>query len=174
MLTKRSSITFERCAVVTWVIPLANGPSSRSTTCLPALASRYAVVSPAIPAPTTHTSQSKSAANRRDFGSLTVAPQIDSLCAAIIGETRSMIGPPTPGAVTSHRSESCKPRAILAFLQPRRKKSGPSRSLDRYISVANQVEFGRDDASRWVGRWHAVRLETHRFPLAGRASSRIG
>src|SRR5688572_7308858 len=40
------------CAVVACVMPPATGPSSRTATCLPERASRYAVVRPAMPAQT--------------------------------------------------------------------------------------------------------------------------
>ena len=54
---KRSSITHARWAVVNSVSPAATfGLPSSTTTDLPALASRYAVVSPAMPAPITHAS----------------------------------------------------------------------------------------------------------------------
>ena len=45
---------------------------------LPSLHSKYAVVSPAIPAPTMHTSASTSDASRRQTGILAVADQTDS------------------------------------------------------------------------------------------------
>src|SRR5205823_12720035 len=58
-----SSSTHARCAVVNAVSPwAATGLASSTTTFLPSEASRYAVVSPAIPLPTMHTSYSQSSA----------------------------------------------------------------------------------------------------------------
>ena len=54
--TNPSSIWLFRWALLRPVCPDATGPSSSTITCLPARASSRAVVSPAIPPPTTNTS----------------------------------------------------------------------------------------------------------------------
>jgi NAD(P)-dependent dehydrogenase (short-subunit alcohol dehydrogenase family) len=55
------------------------GPSSRTMTFFPARASVYAVVSPAIPAPTMHTSHSASAPSGGWFGMSAVAIQAETV-----------------------------------------------------------------------------------------------
>src|SRR5690349_18200542 len=70
-------MALDRWAVVTWVMPPASGPSSRTTTDLPALVSRYAVDSPAMPAPTTQTSARVSSRSGEQSGIRTVAAQTD-------------------------------------------------------------------------------------------------
>src|SRR5687767_14396429 len=68
-----------RCAVVICVMPPASGPSSSSATCLPERARRYAVVTPAMPAPTTQTSTLRFSCRGGNSGSAAVAVQIDWL-----------------------------------------------------------------------------------------------
>lgn len=69
-----------RCAVVRPVSPEPTAPSSSTMTDLPALRRRYAVVSPAIPAPTTQTSACSFRVRLEDSGRGAVAIQTEVEC----------------------------------------------------------------------------------------------
>src|SRR3954454_15098258 len=73
-------MALDRWAVLRGVCPLATGPSSRTTTDRPARASRYAVVRPAMPAPTTHTSARVSLGRGAGEGTSAVAIHTEVLC----------------------------------------------------------------------------------------------
>src|SRR5262245_17631114 len=79
-------MALDRWAVVTRVMPPARGPSSRTTTALPACVSWYAVVRPAMPAPTTQTSARASSSSEGQSGILAVAAQTDrSVAGSVFG-----------------------------------------------------------------------------------------
>src|SRR5687768_7059415 len=65
------------CAVVTCVMPPATGPLSSTATCLPERASRYAVVRPAMPAPTMQASTWRFSCSGGNSGIAAVPDQTD-------------------------------------------------------------------------------------------------
>src|SRR5688572_32165342 len=73
------------CAVVRPVSPLPMSPSSITQTRWPALASVYAVVIPAMPAPMTHTSTVRFSLSGWYFGTSAVAVQMDVVSPDVVG-----------------------------------------------------------------------------------------
>src|SRR5579884_2269161 len=75
----RSSIAFARCAVLRPDSPPPIGPASTTMTFLPAFDSKYAVDSPAMPAPTIHTSVRALPPSDGNEGTSNVPIQIDAV-----------------------------------------------------------------------------------------------
>src|SRR5207248_2427497 len=72
-------MAFDRWAVVRWVCPPPTAPASTTATDSPCRASRYAVVMPAMPAPTTQTSAAVSRSRGGGAGASAVSIQTDVL-----------------------------------------------------------------------------------------------
>src|SRR5688572_24830962 len=91
------------CAVVRLVSPLPISPSSMTITLLPARVSMYAVIMPAIPAPTTHTEARASDVSGGNCGvsavsiqTETVEPEEEFICVEWRGTTDQSQALPVP------------------------------------------------------------------------------
>src|SRR5687768_18217764 len=93
------------CAVVRLVSPLPISPSSMTITLLPARVSMYAVIKPAIPAPTTQTEARASDVSGGNCGvsavsiqTETVEPEEEFICQERRGRTGKSQALPVPAA----------------------------------------------------------------------------
>src|SRR5512132_3144200 len=82
-------MAFDRCAVVRDVSPPAIGPSSITVTERPSRVNRYAVVRPAIPAPTMHTSTERSPSSTDGRGRGQLAIQTETVFPAAVSMLES-------------------------------------------------------------------------------------
>src|SRR5687768_13213508 len=125
------------CAVVRLVSPLPISPSSRTATRWPALASMYAVVMPAMPAPTTQTSTFRFSLSGAYLGTCAVSTQIDVFEPDLLGI--KLPPPPLPEAAGS---TACATRFSTTD-QPARSSFGNPAKICAHACISDVLDgFG--------------------------------